>query len=199
MSFSSPIGVVILAAGASTRLGEPKQLLEFDHKNLLQGTIDAAVNSNANNIVVVLGANAAEISTDIDKSKINVIINSDWQEGMASSIRAGLNELLFIAPETEAIIIAVCDQPYISSQLLNDLISRHVETEKPIVASDYGEAIGPPTLFQKSLFHELMHLTGDTGARKIIQHHKDDVSTILFTKGNIDIDTREDFDALRNS
>jgi molybdenum cofactor cytidylyltransferase len=93
----------------------------------------------------------------------------------------------------------VCDQPYVSSELINDLIAKQKETGKTIVACNYGETFGPPALFHKSLFHELMHLKGDVGARKIIQHHSNEVATILFTKGNIDIDTKEDYNALNHS
>ena len=193
------IGVIILAAGASTRLGEPKQLLEYHHKNLLQTTIDAAINSVASTVVIVLGANADQISNEIDKSGINVLINSEWEEGMASSIRNGLNELLFISPLTDAVILMVCDQPYVSTELINDIINKQEETGKSIVTCNYGEIAGPPTLFHKSLFHELMHLKGDVGARKIIQHHSDDVATVLFKKGKIDIDTKEDYNSLNNS
>jgi molybdenum cofactor cytidylyltransferase len=199
LSSSENIGVVILAAGASTRLGEPKQLLEYDHKNLLQRVIDAAVNSNANTVIVILGSTADQISSEIDKSKVNVIINTEWEEGMASSVRNGLNELLFISPSTDAVILMVCDQPYVSSELINDLIDKQKETGKLIIACNYGETFGPPALFHKSLFHELMHLKGDVGARKIIQHHSNEVATVPFTKGKIDIDTKEDYDALNNS
>ena len=199
MSSSEKIGIVILAAGASTRLGEPKQLLKYDHKNLLQRTIDAAVSSNADPVVIVLGANADQISKEIDRSKINVVINTEWEEGMASSVRNGLNELLFISPSIDAVILMVCDQPHISSELINDVIDKQKESGKTIVTSNYGETFGPPALFHKSLFHELMQLKGDVGARKIIQHHSDEVATVLFTKGKIDIDTKEDYDALNNS
>ena len=199
MSSSEKIGIVILAAGASTRLGESKQLLKYDHKNLLQRTIDAAVSSNADPVVIVLGANADQISKEIDRSKINVVINTEWEEGMASSVRNGLNELLFISPSIDAVILMVCDQPHISSELINDVIDKQKESGKTIVTSNYGETFGPPALFHKSLFHELMQLKGDVGARKIIQHHSDEVATVLFTKGKIDIDTKEDYDALNNS
>lgn len=199
MSLLENIGVVILAAGASTRLGEPKQLLEYGHKNLLQKTIDAAVESNVDPVILVLGANADQISHEIDKSGINVIVNTDWEEGMASSIKIGLNELLFISPETDAVILMVCDQPHISSELINDIINKQNETGNPIITCDYGEAFGPPALFHKSLFQELMHLKGDVGARKIIHQHSNEVATVLFTKGKIDIDTKEDYNALNDS
>ena len=199
MSSSYNIGVIILAAGASSRLGEPKQLIKFDGKSLLQHAVDAATNSNANTVIEVLGANAEHVLAGTNKSNIHTIINPDWEEGMASSVRSGLNELLFICPEADATILMVCDQPFVSSSLLNDLIKTHLSTGKPIVACDYGEAIGPPALFHRSLFDELMKLKGDVGARKIIQQHNEQVTTVLFPKGKIDIDTNEDYEALKNS
>ena len=199
MSSPNDIAVIILAAGSSSRLGEPKQLLEHDGKSLLQKAIDAAINAHTNPVIVVLGANADQISKEINKSKIQVIINSEWEEGMASSVRVGLNEVLFSSPSTEVVILMVCDQPYISPDLIKDLIDTYKQTGNPIVTCNYGEAIGPPALFHRSLFNELMELNGDVGARKIIQRHSDKVATVLFTKGKIDIDTKEDYDALKNS
>jgi molybdenum cofactor cytidylyltransferase len=199
LSSSGKIGIVILAAGPSSRLGEPKQLLQYGSQNLLQNAINAAVMSNARPVIVVLGANADEISKEIDRSNTHAIINTEWEEGMAASVRYGLNELLFISPSTEAVIFMVCDQPHVSSELLNELIKEQKQTGKPIIACNYREATGPPALFHKSLFNELMKLKGDVGARKIIQKHSDDVATIQFPEGKIDIDTKEDYDALRNS
>ena len=190
------IGIVILAAGSSSRLGKPKQLLQYNDRNLLQHTVEAAVYSNANSVIVVLGANEDLISKEIDKMNAHTIENKEWEEGMGSSVRIGLNTLQKISPLAEAVIFMVCDQPYVSSSLLNDLIYTQKETGKPIVTCNYGEAIGPPALFHRSLFNELMQLKGDAGARKIIQQHSDEVATILFTKGKIDIDTKEDYDEL---
>jgi molybdenum cofactor cytidylyltransferase len=199
MSSKNETAAVILAAGSSSRLGKPKQLLKLSGKTLLQRSIDAATDSAATPVIVVLGANAEQILPEINKSRVHVIINSEWEEGIASSIRIGLNEVLFNSPSAEAVILMVCDQPYISPALINELINTQKQTGKPIVSCNYGEAIGPPALFHRSLFNELMHLTGDAGAKKIIRQHGDEVATILFTKGKIDIDTEEDYNALRNS
>jgi molybdenum cofactor cytidylyltransferase len=198
LSSANNIGIVILAAGPSSRLGKPKQLLHYKGKNLLQHVVSEAVNSNASPVIVVLGANSDSISKEIDKTKVHVVENKEWREGMASSVRMGLNILQKISPLAEAVIFMVCDQPYVSTSLLNDLINMQVESCKPIVTCNYGEAIGPPALFHKSLFAELMQLQGDAGARKIIQQHSDEVATLLFTKGKIDIDTKEDYEALKN-
>lgn len=199
MSSTNNIGIVVLAAGASIRLGKPKQLLQFNEKSLLGHVADAAVNSNANNVIVVLGANADMIAKEIDKIKFHVIVNAEWEEGMASSVRIGLKTLQKLSPSVDAVIFMVCDQPFVTSSVLNDLINTQNATGKAIVTCNYGETIGPPALFHKSLFPELMQLRGDAGARKIIQQHGDDVATVLFTKGKIDIDTKEDYEALQNS
>ena len=192
-------GIVILAAGASTRLGKPKQLLQYRGKTLLAHAINEAVNSNADAVVVILGKDANLFKKEIDEGKVRVAINSSWEEGMASSLRLGLDTLINDKPYIDAVIFMVCDQPHVLSSILNELIITQQKTTKQIVTCNYGEAIGPPALFHKSLFNELMQLKGDAGARKIIQQHSDEVATILFSKGKIDIDTNEDYEALKNS
>ena len=190
---------MILAAGASARLGKPKQLLQYNGKSLLQHVLSEAISSYASPVIVVLGANSDLISKEIDKTKVYIIENTDWEEGMASSVRIGLSTLSEIFPSGDAVIFMVCDQPYVSASLLNDLINTQVETGKLIVTCNYGDAIGPPALFHQSLFPELMQLKGDAGARKIIQQHSNEVATVLFTEGKIDIDTNDDYEALKNS
>ena len=180
-------------------MGKPKQLLQYNGKNLLQHVAEAAMNSNANNVIVVLGANSDLVAKEIDKLKFHVIVNAEWEEGMASSVRIGLKTLQKLSPATEGVIFMVCDQPFVTSFVLNDLIDTQSATGKAIVTCNYGETIGPPALFHKSLFPELMQLRGDAGARKIIQQHGNDVATVLFKKGKIDIDTKEDYEALQNS
>jgi len=191
-------GIIILAAGASVRLGKPKQLLEFNGTTLLQHAVLEAVKSNAKPVIVVLGANTDLFSKEIDQINVHVVTNTEWGEGMASSIRMGLETVLHISPLTDAMIFMLCDQPYVSAVLLNDLIDTQIKTGKPIVASDYGNTAGPPALFHKDFFSELMQLKGDTGAKKVIQKHSDEVATVLFNKGGVDIDTMEDYEALKN-
>ena len=154
--------------------------------------------SNAEQVIVVLGANADIMMKEVDKNEVHVARNAGWNEGMASSIRAGINTVLEISASADAAILMPCDQPYVSASLLSELISKQEETSKRIIACHYGEALGPPSLFHKDLFSELLRLEGDTGAKTIIQSHSDDVATVLFTKGSVDIDTAEDYEALRS-
>ena len=118
---------------------------------------------------------------------------------MASSVRCGLNTLLQLAPSTDAVIIMVCDQPFVTTQLLNDLLATQHETGKSIVTSFYENIPGPPALFHKIIFPELLALKGDAGARKIVERHADDLATVPFPKGIIDIDTAADYEALQQN
>jgi molybdenum cofactor cytidylyltransferase len=193
---TSNTGIIVLAAGASTRLGSPKQLLLHKGKSLLKHAVEEAMNSQAKSVVVVLGANAGILLKEINETRVTLVKNAEWQEGMASSIRAGLNTLIKNSVSAEAVILMVCDQPFVSAAVLNDLISTQQKTGKSIVACNYGEAIGPPALFHQSLFDELIQLEGDVGARKIILQHSGEVATVYFPQGKIDIDTEADYNAL---
>jgi molybdenum cofactor cytidylyltransferase len=189
------IGIILLAAGESKRLGRPKQLLKFAGKTFLQHGLKTAHASIASPIVTVLGANA-----DVLKNKIaddtHVVINANWNEGMASSIRAGVKAILEIDPSVDGVILMVCDQPYVDCIVLNNLIAAHQISGKPIVASSYNNTFGPPTLFQKVMFPELLQLYGDTGAKSVVKQHADEVEIISFPMGEIDIDTEADYEKL---
>ena len=192
-------GIIILAGGASSRLGQPKQLLQYHGQTLLDHSVNEAANAKADAVVVVLGKNADLFKDEIDKENVRVVVNKDWAEGMASSVRLGLDTLLNSKPYIDAVIFMVCDQPHISSLVLDELITTQQKTTKQIVTCNYGESIGPPALFHKKYFRELMELKGDIGAKNIIQKNMSDVATVLFPEGKIDIDTKEDYEALKNS
>ncbi len=190
--------IIVLAAGASIRLGRPKQLLMYKNKTLLRHILDIAKKVNTQPVVAILGANIDLIAKEIaDDKNIYTITNENWNEGIASSIRAGLKALQQIAPACDGAIFLVCDQPYITSSLLHDMIKLQQHSGKPIVACSYSDTIGTPVLFHKTLFHELLTLKGDAGAKKIIKKHTGSVATIPFPKGQIDIDTQTDYDALK--
>ncbi|MHC0442447.1 nucleotidyltransferase family protein [Flavobacterium sp. 3-210] len=189
-------GIVILAAGNSSRLGQPKQLLGYKDSTLLKNTIgEASLVPNAK-IIVVTGANNQLIEEELDPSKISISFNPDWESGMASSIVNGLQKLLTLYPDYENCIFAVCDQPYVSSLIFENLIQEHYKTEKGIIASAYSETLGTPVLFYKKYFAELLELKGQEGAKKIISKFSDDVVSVSFEKGNIDIDTEDDYNKL---
>jgi molybdenum cofactor cytidylyltransferase len=189
-------GIIILAAGNSSRLGQPKQLLAYKDTTLLQYIITEASILSEAAIFVVTGANHEVIEKEIDSSKIKIVFNPDWELGMSSSISAGLNKVLEVYPEIQKCIFAVCDQPFVSHSIFENLIDEYRKTGKGITASSYAETLGTPVLFDKKYFEELLNLQGQEGAKKIINRFLDDTASIPFEKGNIDIDTEEDYNKL---
>ena len=189
-------GIILLAAGASSRLGRPKQLLLYQGKTLLQHGIQAAIDTGTKRIITVIGANANFLIKETANQSIEVILNEQWEEGMASSIRCGIHKLLETAPEINAVIIMVCDQPYVTTKLLKDLMKKYQETGKPIIASSYENNQGTPALFDKTIFASLLELKGDVGAKRIMKANPDLVALVNFPLGEIDIDTEEDYNRL---
>ncbi|MCH7399234.1 nucleotidyltransferase family protein [Belliella sp. DSM 107340] len=185
-------GIVILAAGNSSRLGIAKQLLEFNGINLLQNAINVGKESSADHVVIVLGAKMDEIKSQIDFSSIYVSVNEYWENGMASSMQVGLKKLNEIA-KLDQVIIMLCDQPFVNSKLIDSMINLQSHSEKNIIACKYGDTLGVPALFTKKHFDNLLKLSSTEGAKKVIYKYQDDCGIINFEQGSIDIDTIEDY------
>jgi molybdenum cofactor cytidylyltransferase len=189
-------GIIILAAGSSSRFGNTKQLLHFKGKTLLKHTIEEAAEAGAQPVVVVTGANADEISREIKNEKVEIVFNKNWEQGMASGIVIGLKKAITSNKELESVIITVCDQPFVSSSLFQQLFQKQNESVKHIVASAYADTIGTPALFTIKYFDALMGLTGDQGAKGLLKKYSEDLATVDFPEGYIDIDTQEDYENL---
>ena len=196
---SNECAIVLLAAGSSTRMGKPKQLLRYNGETFLSHILNISIEQNAGKVIVVLGSNAELLEKELNGKKVFKVINNRWTEGMASSIQCGLNALDELEPSCDKVIFLACDQPFVSASLLNQLINMHGKTGKQIVASSYANTIGIPALFHKSLFRELKELKGDTGAKRIILNRKELVAEIPFPLGSIDVDTRADYEAMKTT
>lgn len=188
-------GIIILAAGNSSRLGTPKQLLPYKGKTLLQHIVDEALAAQLHPVVAVTGANHEAISQSISQP-VHLAFNANWQEGMASGIAVGMQTLLSVNNTIEAVILAVCDQPFVSSGLFFQLNFVQKQTGKGIVASQYANTTGTPVVFTSTYFTQLLHLSGEGGAKKLLAMYEADVATIPFPNGNIDIDTEDDYNKL---
>ena len=202
MTSNSPqpaIGIIILAAGASRRMGRPKQLLEYQGQTLLNRTIGIARSLNNNPVIVVLGANAELIEPTISNSEVGIVYNPDWDTGMGSSIRTGLNALLEKHSEISAVLVLLVDQPYLTADLLNSLITEYQQNTPPVVAARYGEVLGVPALFNRSVFPRLFGLDKQVGARKVIASYRQELRSIPFPKGAIDLDTPSDWEQFNAS
>jgi molybdenum cofactor cytidylyltransferase len=191
-------GIVILAAGSSSRLGQPKQLLEFQGTTLIRHITQIAVSAVDKPVVVMLGANCSMIHSQLIHLPVHIVYNPDWSQGMTSSLRKGLMAMLYYSPDTEGVLFAVCDQPYITPDLFLEMISLGSKSQKPIVACRYNNILGTPVLFKKEYFDVLLALKDNEGARKILQTHPESVEAVPFPLGIFDIDTMQDYTALQN-
>lgn len=192
----SGIGILILAAGASTRLGQPKQLLSYRGKPLIQHIAEVAIASGSQAVGVVLGAYAETIEPHLATLNVHVIYNQHWSTGMASSIQCGLQEILMLSPNLDAIVLMVCDQPFVSPHLIQQLMSGYRTSNYPIVASEYAGTLGVPALFDKTFFPKLSTLQGDVGAKSIIRQHCSHSLSLPFLEGAIDLDTPQNLSIL---
>jgi len=177
-----PVSVIILAAGSSSRMGQSKQLLPWNDETLLAHAVKTAMESRAGHVYVVLGSNEDLHRAEIEKLPVTIVKNPSWEKGMGSSIKVGLTAAI----NSEAVLIMVCDMPFVTSQHLNNII----ETKQPIVASKYLDTVGVPALFRKEMFNELLAIGDKEGARRIIANHK---SQIIPLGSGIDLDTPEDY------
>ncbi|GAA3783328.1 nucleotidyltransferase family protein [Flavobacterium ginsengiterrae] len=188
--FQDKTGIIILAAGSSSRLGRPKQLLQYNESTLLKNTVTEALKVPNSFVIVVTGSNKEIIEKELDSYSISICFNPEWETGMASSIAKGIQEL---NSENTQCILAVCDQPFVNASVFENLINESKKSGKRIAASSYSETLGTPVLFHQKYFEELRDLKGNEGAKKLITNYSEDVISVPFEKGNIDIDTEEDY------
>lgn len=196
-SSSSPrCGLVILAAGASRRMGSPKQLIEIDGRPLLVRAIEAALAAPVWPVVVVLGANAVAIRPVIGHLPVLVIENPAWSEGMASSIREGVATLRQFSRTLDAAVLALCDQPGFSAATVESLLAAHRATGRGIVAARYAGRLGAPALFAREHFAALTALTGEEGARDLLNADPARVAAVELPELARDLDTPADLEGL---
>lgn len=185
--------VIILAGGASTRLGQPKQLVKLGGRPALHIVISNAVAVAGSDVTVVLGAHAREMTYLLRRTSASWVVNREWEEGMASSIRAGLAAL---PPACEAVMIILGDQVGITADDLKRLIDAWNGNEGVIAAAVYDQHVGVPAIFPAFCFTELAQLRGDRGARVVLERNRDRVVHVQMPRAAIDLDTPEQLEAL---
>jgi molybdenum cofactor cytidylyltransferase len=191
----SRVSGVILAAGASSRLGQPKQLLDLAGEPLLRHTVRNALTSNLDRVVLVLGARAAEIDEAVGYLGQRIVVNPVHNEGQSTSLKLGLES---IDSESDAVLFLLGDQPGVTPAIINALIERFEASNARIVHARYQNGPGNPALFARSLFPDLLAIDGDEGARSVIRRHRADIDFADFLDRAIpqDVDTLEDYQTL---
>lgn len=190
------IGALILAAGESSRLGRPKQLIQFRGKSLIRRIVDAADEAGCSPIAVVIGSDGKKMAPELERTSAATVENENWRKGIGTSIRAGMQSFVERGRDLDAVIVLVCDQPLVEKELIKQLIARYGETGKTIIASSYSGTLGVPALFDRSHFEELLTLPDDSGAKSIILSRREYVVEFPFPQGNLDIDTLADYERL---
>jgi molybdenum cofactor cytidylyltransferase len=187
---------VVLAAGASTRLGRPKQLIVIEGETLLRRAARLAVEAGFSPVCVVLGFEAEPMQAALAGLAVEVVLNRDWQEGMGSSLRYGMEAITKQERQPAAVLVMVCDQPRLSADHLRELAARHQAAQTvgdvAITASAYARRAGVPAIFSLRIFPELLASSGDRGARDVIRAHAGAVQTIPWPAGDLDLDRPED-------
>jgi CTP:molybdopterin cytidylyltransferase MocA len=192
------VAAIILAAGASRRLGQPKQLLTLQDETLLARAVRLAQEADASPILAVLGSNFREIRVAISSSNAISVHNDRWRQGIASSIHAGLRALSVCAPEVAGALLMGCDQPRVTADHLRALINTFSSQDSPaILASSYAGVLGVPAVFPQNTFAELKALRGDKGARSVIEKGSHPVIAVECAGGEIDIDSPADLAQLQ--
>ena len=190
---SSSLHVIVLAAGASSRLGQPKQLVRLGGRPALHIVVSNAVALAGHAVTVVLGAHAQEMTHLLAHSPASVVVNREWEEGMASSLRRGLEVL---PPACDAVLILLGDQVAVTTDDLKRLAAAWKGEDSVIAASVYDQHVGVPAIFPRICFSELAELRGDHGARHVLERNRHRLAHVLMPNAAVDLDTPEDLAAL---
>jgi len=188
------VSVLLLAAGSSTRFGGNKMLASFDGGTLVERALATLRRTRADDIVVVLGSYSGKIRTKLIGSGFRVVVNSRFRAGLSTSLRAGLKAL---GRDTYAVVVVLADQPFVTAELVDELIDRYLEKGCEVVTSSSGGLVSPPVLFASTVFREIEALEGDVGAKSVVMRHSDAERVEVDPDRLLDVDTAEDIERAR--
>jgi molybdenum cofactor cytidylyltransferase len=192
------IAALLLAGGASSRMGQPKQLLPYQGRTLLRHTTETALSAGCAPVVLVTGAEHAALMAEVSDLPVIVAHNADWPAGMGTSIGAGIEVLLKDEqhPASEAVLILLADQPLVTPAQLSRLIATWQTSGQPAAAAAYAGGVGVPALFERSLWPRLLTLPPASGAKPLLSSLGSQVAALLFPSAAIDVDTPAQYQQL---
>jgi molybdenum cofactor cytidylyltransferase len=195
---SLQVAAVVLAAGASSRMGQAKQLLPVHGQPMVRRVTEAVCAAGLEQVVVVVGAHAKAVRDVLAGLPVEVVVNAAWAEGMSTSLREGVRVL---RPEIGAALLVLADQPALAPELIQALVDRYRATDALIVAPFYEGQRGNPVLFDRALFPELQAVQGDRGGRRVIARYQEQVERVTVEDVAViaDIDTRQDYEKVQKA
>jgi molybdenum cofactor cytidylyltransferase len=190
------IGIIILAAGASRRMGRPKQLLPINGQPLLLHAVDEALSTLVQEVIVVIGSNADTHIELLETYPVHIVINDQWKDGIGSSIKTGLKAFTSKVPNPDAVLFMVGDQPAITFEYLTKMIQAFDPSSPSTIASGYSDTVGVPALFPRNQFDTILSIDDAHGAKVLLQNHSD-LHVLHCPEGLMDIDTPEDYEKFK--
>jgi molybdenum cofactor cytidylyltransferase len=191
---SGPIAGILLAAGTSSRMGSNKLLFDLSGESVLRGAARRALAGGLSPLLVVLGHQAERSRQELDGLPCQIVINPDYEQGITSSLRAGLSAL----PEVGAAMVMLADMPFVTAEMIAALIARYRKSRAPLVVSDYEGVHAPPILYDHALFGELMAMTETGCGKQVVKRHRHEAEVLAWPATALaDLDVPEDYARLR--
>lgn len=198
---SERVAGVVLAAGSSSRMGQNKLLLDLGGETVVRRAVRSATEAGLDPVVVVLGHDAARVQAELCGLSCRSVVNPHHAEGVRTSLQLGIRE---VAADAPALVVVLSDMPFVTAAMIRTLAERHRETGAPLVISRYGDARGaapvdaPPILYDRSLFSELLAMTGERCAKRVVGRHRDEAAILCWPEQALrDIDVAEDYEYAR--
>jgi len=190
------ITAVVLAAGSSTRMGQNKLLLELDGEALVRRAVRAAVEGGVDRVVVVVGHDEERVRAQLVGLPCAVVVNPDHARGVGTSVHAGVR---CASGEADAVVIMLADMPFVDAAMVSALVERYRATAAPLVVSHYGDVQAPPTLYDRSLFGELLSIDDERCAKQVVRRHQGGAQVVSWPPGALqDVDVPADYDGVRD-
>jgi len=193
---TGPVAGILLAAGTSSRMGSNKMLFELDGESVLRGAARRALAGGLSPLFVVLGHQREKTEQELAGLPCEVVFNPEFEEGITSSLRAGLSAL----PEVQAAVVMLADMPYVTSEMIAAIVARYRRSQAPLVVSDYEGVHAPPMLYDRSLFEELMAMTETGCGKQVVKRHRHEAEVLAWpARALSDLDLPEDYARVRGA